>query len=289
LSDAGLPHAVLALVLGRGSTIGETLVTHDRVDAVTFTGSNEVGRALQLQATAAGKKVQLELGGKNPAVVLADADLELAAEHVARGAFLSTGQKCTATSRVIVERPVFEEFSERLAAHARTWPVGDPLDESTKIGPLASQSQLETVSRYLDLADREAAAFLAGGGRSDGGGYFVEPTVLTDLPATSRVVREEIFGPVAALLPVGSYGEAVALANDTPFGLTAAVFTRDLGKAMRFARDVRAGVVKVNQETAGLELHVPFGGTRESSSGSREQGKAAREFFTQWKTVYVDP
>jgi alpha-ketoglutaric semialdehyde dehydrogenase len=289
LADAGLPHGVLALVLGRGSTIGETLVTHDRVDAVTFTGSNEVGRVLQLQATAAGKKVQLELGGKNPAVVLADADLELAAEHVARGAFLSTGQKCTATSRVIVEQPVFAEFSERLVAHARTWPVGDPLDESTKIGPLASKSQLETVSRYLDLADREAATVLAGGGRGNGGGYFVEPTVLADLPPTSRVVREEIFGPVAALLPAGSYGEAVALANDTRFGLTAALFTRDLGRAMRFARDVRAGVVKVNQESAGLELHVPFGGMRESSSGSREQGKAAREFFTQWKTVYVDP
>ena len=266
--DAGLPDGVLNLVLGRGSVIGDALVTHDRVEAITFTGSNPVGRSMQLKATKAGKKVQLELGGKNPAIVLADADLELAAEQLARGAFLSAGQKCTATSRVIVERPVLDELTERLATLARSWPVGDPLDEGTKVGPLSSEAQ--------------------GGGRANGGGYFVEPTVLADLPTTSRVVREEIFGPVAAVLPAGSYAEAVALANDTPFGLTAALFTRDLGKALRFARDIRAGVVKVNQETAGLEFQVPFGGMGESSSGSREQGKVARDFFTQWKTVYLD-
>jgi aldehyde dehydrogenase (NAD+) len=288
LVDAGLPDDVLNLVLGRGSVVGDAIVTHERVDAVTFTGSNAVGRAMQLKAAEAGKKVQLELGGKNPAVVLADADLELAAEQVARGAFLSAGQKCTATSRVIVEQPVLEEFAERVTALARSWPVGDPLDETTKVGPLSSKAQLETVSAYLELADREAARVLSGGGVRDGGGYFVEPTVLADLPATSRVVREEIFGPVIALLPAGSYEEAVALANDTPFGLTAALFTRDLGKALGFARDVRAGVVKVNQESAGLEFQAPFGGMRESSSGSREQGKVARDFFTQWKTVYLD-
>jgi acyl-CoA reductase-like NAD-dependent aldehyde dehydrogenase len=288
LSDAGLPDGVLNLVLGRGSVVGDTIVVHDRVDAVTFTGSNPVGRALQLKATEAGKKVQLELGGKNPAVVLADADLQLAAEQVARGAFLSAGQKCTATSRVIVEQPVLEELGERVAALARSWPLGDPLDERTKVGPLSSQSQLDTVSAYLDLAEREAARVLAGGGRSDTGGYFVEPTVLADLPANSRVVREEIFGPVAALLPASSYEEAVALANDTPFGLTAALFTRDLGKTLRFVRDIRAGVVKVNQESAGLEFQAPFGGMRGSSSGSREQGKVARDFFTHWKTVYLD-
>jgi aldehyde dehydrogenase (NAD+) len=286
--DAGLPDGVLNLVLGRGSVVGDTLVTHDRVEAITFTGSNAVGRAIQLRATEAGKKVQLELGGKNPAVVLADADLELAAEQVARGAFLSAGQKCTATSRIIVERPVLEELGDRVAALARSWPVGDPLDERTKVGPLASKSQLDSVSGYLDVAERESARVLAGGGRPDGGGYFVEPTVLTDLPATSRVVREEIFGPVAALLPASSYEEAVALANDTPFGLTAALFTCDLGKALRFSRDIRAGVVKVNQESAGLEFQAPFGGMRQSSSGSREQGKVARDFFTQWKTVYLD-
>jgi alpha-ketoglutaric semialdehyde dehydrogenase len=288
LVDAGLPDGVLNLVLGRGSVVGDTLVTHDRVDAVTFTGSNPVGRGLELKATEAGKKVQLELGGKNPAVVLADADLELAAEQVARGAFLSAGQKCTATSRVIVENGVLEEFGERVAELARSWPVGDPLDQTTKVGPLASKAQLDTVSGYLDVAERDSARVLAGGGRPDGGGYFVEPTVFADLPPSSRVVREEIFGPVATLLPARSYEEAVALANDTPFGLTAALFTCDLGKALRFSRDIRAGVVKVNQESAGLEFQVPFGGMRQSSSGSREQGKVARDFFTQWKTVYLD-
>jgi alpha-ketoglutaric semialdehyde dehydrogenase len=290
LVDAGLPDGVLNLVLGRGSVVGDTLVTHDRVEAVTFTGSNPVGRAIELKAVEAGKKVQLELGGKNPAVVLADADLELAAEQVARGAFLSAGQKCTATSRVIVEGQVLEELGDRVAALARSWPVGDPLDDTTKVGPLASKSQLDTVSGYLEVAESEAARVLVGGRRPrpGGGGYFVEPTVLADLPATSRVVREEIFGPVAALLPASSYEEAVALANDTPFGLTAALFTRDLGKALRFSRDIRAGVVKVNQESAGLEFQAPFGGMRQSSSGSREQGKVARDFFTQWKTVYLD-
>jgi acyl-CoA reductase-like NAD-dependent aldehyde dehydrogenase len=288
LLDAGLPDGVLNLVLGRGSVVGDTLVTHDRVEAVTFTGSNSVGRTIELEAIEAGKKVQLELGGKNPAVVLADADLELAAEQIARGAFLSAGQKCTATSRVIVEGRVLEELADRLATLARSWPVGDPLDENTKVGPLASKGQLDTVSGYLDVAESESARVLVGGGRPDGGGYFVEPTVLADLPATSRVVREEIFGPVAALLSASSYEEAVALANDTPFGLTAALFTRDLGKALRFSRDIRAGVVKVNQESAGLEFQAPFGGMRQSSSGSREQGKVARDFFTQWKTVYLD-
>ena len=289
LADAGLPDGVVNLVLGRGATVGDAIVTHELVDAVTFTGSNAVGRAIQLRATEAGKKVQLELGGKNPAVVLADADLELAAEQVARGAFLSAGQKCTATSRVIVEQPVLAELSERLVALAESWPVGDPLDEATRVGPLSSQAQLETVCGYLDVAEREAATVLAGGRPgSSGGGYFVPPTVLADLPATSRVVREEIFGPVVALLPAGSYGEALALANDTPYGLTAALFTRDLGTALRFAREARAGVVKVNQESAGLEFQVPFGGMRQSSSGSREQGKVARDFFTQWKTVYLD-
>lgn len=290
LYEAGLPEGVLNLVLGRGSVVGETLVTHEAVSAITFTGSNAVGRSIQLTATEAGKKVQLELGGKNPAVVLADADPELAAEHVARGAFLSAGQKCTATSRVIVERPVLEELSARLVALAESWPVGDPLDERTKVGPLSSEAQLETVIGYLQLAQREHARVLAGGGRAEelGAGYFVRPTVLTDLSSSSRVVREEIFGPVATLLPADSFEEAVMLANDTPFGLTAGVFTRDLGKALRFARQARAGVVKVNQETAGLELQAPYGGMGESSSGSREQGKVARDFFTQWKTVYLD-
>jgi aldehyde dehydrogenase (NAD+) len=290
LADAGLPAGALNLVLGRSAVVGDVLVEHDAVAAITFTGSNAVGRALQLRATEQGKKVQLELGGKNPAIVLADADLAQAAEHVARGAFLSAGQKCTATSRVIVERPALEPLAERLVELARTWKLGDPLEDGTVVGPLASDAQLERVTGYLELARTEGGQALAGGGPAElNGGYYVEPTVLADLSPESRVAREEIFGPVASLLPADGFEEAIALANDTPFGLAASLFTRDLGRALRFVREIRAGVVKVNQETAGLELQVPFGGTKESSSGSREQGKVARDFFTEWKTVYLDP
>jgi aldehyde dehydrogenase (NAD+) len=290
LVDAGLPAGVLNLVLGKGSEVGDVLVTHAAVQAITFTGSNSVGRAIQRKATEHGKKVQLELGGKNPAVVLDDADLDLAADHVARGAFLSAGQKCTATSRVIVQDAVIGPFQERLAALAETWKLGDPLEADTKVGPLVSADQLQTVSGYLDAARREGARVLAGGGRAEqlGDGFYVKPTVLTEVAPDSRVVREEIFGPVAAILPATTYADAVQLANDTHYGLSASVFTNDLSRALRFADDIHAGVVKVNQESAGVEFHVPFGGMQESSSGSREQGRAAREFFTQWKTVYVD-
>ena len=290
LVDAGLPDGVLNLVIGKGSEVGDVLVTHDAVQAITFTGSNAVGRALQRKAIERGKKVQLELGGKNPAVVLDDADLDLAAEQVARGAFLSAGQKCTATSRVIVEAAVLQPFQERLAALAETWKLGDPLEADTRVGPLVSADQLQSVTDYLDVARQEGGRALAGGSRPDhlGDGYYIKPTVLTDVGPESRVVREEIFGPVAAVLSAGSYDEAVALANDTRYGLCASVFTNDLTRALRFADDLHAGVVKINQESAGLEFHVPFGGMQESSSGSREQGKAAREFFTQWKTVYMD-
>ncbi|HEX9269560.1 MAG TPA: aldehyde dehydrogenase family protein [Candidatus Limnocylindria bacterium] len=290
LLDAGLPAGVVNLVLGRGSEIGDVLTTHADVSAVTFTGSNAVGRALQAKAAAKGKKVQLELGGKNPAIVLADADLDFAAEQVARGAFMAAGQKCTATSRVIVDRGVAAELIDRLNARAEEWTVGDPLDPQTKIGPIVSSAQLESVLRYLDQARRDGARSSAGGARAGGAladGYFVQPTVFVDVAPEHTIAREEIFGPVAAILPVGSYEEAVALANDTPYGLSASIFTNDLAKAHRFAQDIRAGVVKVNQETAGIEYHVPFGGVKESSSGSREQGKAAREFFTESKTVYL--
>lgn len=288
LADAGLPHGVLNLVLGRSADVGDALID-GAPDALTFTGSNEVGRRLQLRAIERGAKVQLELGGKNPAVVLADADLDLAAEQIARGAFLSAGQKCTATSRVIVERPVLDPLAERLGRLAQAFRLGDPLDPDTTVGPLASRHQLERVNGYLELARADGGEVVAGGGDAElDGGYFVRPTVLAGLPADSAVVRDEIFGPVAALLPADSYDEALALANDTPYGLCATVFTRSLSLALRFARDARAGVVKINQESAGLELQAPFGGTKASSSGSREQGKAAREFFTEWKTVYVD-
>jgi acyl-CoA reductase-like NAD-dependent aldehyde dehydrogenase len=290
LQEAGLPDGVFNLVLGRGGEVGEVLVSHPDVDAVTFTGSNDVGRTVQLTAIEHGKRVQAEMGGKNPAIVLADADLMHAAEQVARGAFLSAGQKCTATSRVIVEEPIFDEFSERLTALANSWTVGDPLDEATDVGPLASSEQMRRVLGYLELAAEEGATALAGGGHSsDRDGYFLDLTLLTGVGPDSRVMNEEIFGPVAMLVPAKSFEEAIHLANDTPFGLSASLFTTNLGRALRFAREIRAGVVKVNQESAGIEPHLPFGGMKGSSNGWREQGTAAKEFFTEWKSVYIDP
>jgi aldehyde dehydrogenase (NAD+) len=242
-----------------------------------------------MKATERGKKVQLELGGKNPAVVLADADLDLAAEQVARGAFLSAGQKCTATSRVIVEHDVLAAFREKLVDLATSWTLGDPLDPQTKVGPVVSEAQRETVLSYLQPDAIGGGQVLCGGSAGDQKeGYFVAPTVVTDLDLGSRIVREEVFGPVAALIEARDEDEAIAIANDTPYGLSASIFTRDLGKALRFAQDIQAGVVKINQESAGLEFQVPFGGMKDSSSGSREQGKVARDFFTQWKTIYID-
>ena len=290
LVDAGLPAGVLNLVLGKGSEVGQTLTTHPAVDAISFTGSNKVGRAIQAKAVPLGKKIQLELGGKNPAVVLADAELDHAADQVARGAFLSAGQKCTATSRVIVEQAVWNDFRTRLVEKAEQLTMGDPLDPKSKLGPVSSEQQFDSVHHYLEIARKENATFLTGeptlGGKNNG--YFIRPVVLDNLSRQSVLVREEVFGPVATLLPAKNSEEALELANDTPFGLSASVFTNDLNRAMRFVRNLRAGVVKVNQETAGLEFQVPFGGMGDSSSGSREQGKVAREFFTQWKTVYID-
>jgi acyl-CoA reductase-like NAD-dependent aldehyde dehydrogenase len=288
LLEAGLPAGVLNLLLGRGAEIGAALTASPEVAAVSFTGSNAVGRSIQRAAAENGIKVQLELGGKNPAVVLADADLDHAAEQLARGAFLSAGQKCTATSRVFVEQPAFDELVERFSERASNWRLGDPLDPETRVGPVASQAQFDTINGYLDLA-RAEGSFAAGGGAAENdGGWYIQPSVVTGLARTSRVMTEEVFGPVAAVTPVDNLEQAIHEANDTPFGLTAALFTSNLHRAFRFADEVRAGVVKINQESAGLEFHVPFGGTKASSSGSREQGRAAREFFTEWKTVYID-
>ncbi len=287
--DAGLPPGVLNLVIGRGSVVGDALVEHPDVSAISFTGSNQVGSSIRLRAAARGTKLQLEMGGKNPAVVLADADLDLAAEHVARGSFLSAGQKCTATSRVIVDERVVESFTERLCRLTATWKLGDPMEPDTRIGPVVSQPALDSVLGYIRTGSAEGRIVLGGErAASLGDGYFVEPTVITGLSETSPVVNEEIFGPVAAVLPARDAADALRLANQTTYGLSASVFTRDLGRALQFASGLDVGVVKINQESAGLELHVPFGGNKQSSSGSREQGKVARDFFTQWKTVYVD-
>jgi alpha-ketoglutaric semialdehyde dehydrogenase len=293
LHRAGIPKGVFNVIFGRGSVIGNVLVAHPAVRALSFTGSNTVGQQVLQGCSVRGAKVQLEMGGKNPLVVLADANLEHAVELCAMGAFRSTGQKCTATSRVIVERSVLQAFTERLIVRAKQIQVGDPLDSATWMGPAVSKQQLDTVLSYIEAGKAEGATLLAGGNALTApeydGGYYVEPTLFTDVSPAMRIVREEIFGPVVAIIPAENFNDAVRLANDTIFGLSASVVTRDLGLAMRFAREIEAGIVHINSETAGAEPQVPFGGYKQSSSQSREQGKAARDFFTQIKTVYVDP
>jgi aldehyde dehydrogenase (NAD+) len=286
LAAAGLPDGVLNLVTGKGRMLSGELTGNPALAALTFTGSNAVGVGLRQAVADRNVKVQLELGGKNPAIVLADADLDDAAIQVARGAMLATGQRCTATSRVYVERAVFDEFLALLRARVAAFVVGDPFDEATDIGPLASVEQRDTVGSYLGVAKEQEADVVAGGGLLETA-CFVAPTILTGVGTDSVLMREEIFGPVVMLEPIDDLEQGIQAANDTEFGLSAALFTRNLGRAMNFIRGINAGVVHVNRETAGVEPHVPFGGVKGSSSMSREQGKAARVFFTTTKTVYV--
>ena len=288
LQDAGLPAGVLNVVFGSGE-VGSALVEDSAVKAVSFTGSNATGRKIYLACAARGAKCQTEMGGKNALVVLADADVDLAVDLAVSGAFRSAGQKCTATSRIIVEQPILAEFADALAERVRTLAVGDPLDPATYLGPVVSSAQQEKVLGYVEAARQEGARLLVGGAAGDERGFFVLPTVFTDVLPEMQLAREEIFGPVVGLIPARDYGDAVARANAVSFGLSASVVTRDLGRALAFIRDSDCGIVHVNSETAGAEPHVPFGGTKESSSGTREQGKAAREFYTQVKTVYLDP
>ncbi len=287
LDEAGLPKGVLNLVTGKGRQMSDSLLSDRRLAAVTFTGSGGVGTRIRQAVADRNVKVQLELGGKNPAIVLADADLEDAALQVARGAMLATGQRCTATSRVYVERPALPRFRKLLAETVAAMRVGDPLDDGTDIGPLASREQRETVGEYLSLAAEEGAVVSAGSLDAQGDGCFVSPVVLEEVADDSRLIREEIFGPVAVLVAVEDFEEAIRRANDTEFGLSSALFTSNLARATEFIRRTDSGLVHVNRETAGVEPHVPFGGVKGSSSMSREQGKAARQFFTATKTVYL--
>ena len=292
LDEAGLPAGVLNLVTGSAANVGDPLVQDPRVVAITFTGSNETGAELRRSAAERGAKLQLELGGKNPAIVLADADLDHALGHVVAGAMMSTGQKCTATSRAIVDRRIIDRFTELLADRIGALKVGDPLDAETQIGPLIDERAADRVAGEVDAAKQEGAELVVGGERLGSGlerGAFLAPTLFADVDPTSRLGQDELFGPVLGVIPVDSMEEAMAVANQVKFGLSASIFTRDLGRALVFAREIEAGVVHVNSETAGAEPQVPFGGMKGSSSYSREQGKAAREFFTQMKTVYIDP
>lgn len=285
LAAAGLPHGVLNLVTGKGRRMSTELVGNRNLAALTFTGSGSVGMRLRQAVADRNVKVQVELGGKNPAVVLADADLEDAAIQIIRGAMLSTGQRCTATSRVYVERAAAQHLRKLLCRQVEHLVVGDPFDEATDVGPLASLEQAETVGGYLELARDEGVEVLTGGQLDNG--CFVQPTILAGVDRRSALLREEIFGPVLVIEEIDDFDAAMAAANDTEFGLSSALFTRDLAKVMAFVKRTESGIVHINRETAGVEPHVPFGGVKGSSSLNREQGTAARQFFTTTKTVYL--
>lgn len=288
---AGLPEGVLNLVNGRGVIVGNALVEHQDTVAVTFTGSNQVGREIALKAVARNKKFQLELGGKNPVVVLEDADLDLAAKLTIEGTMKQTGQRCTATSRVYVVQSIYDSFMEKLLDKVKQIKVGDGLDETVDMGPLASNKQFETVSSYIAKGTEEGAELLYGGKRLEGpnyfGGYFIEPTIFGNVTNEMTITREEIFGPVLAVIKVVDYSEGLAKANDTIYGLSASLFTTSLDKAFHFIKHSEVGMVQINGETGGAEPQAPFGGMKESSSGTREQGQAAVEFFTSYKTVAI--
>jgi aldehyde dehydrogenase (NAD+) len=291
MAEAGLPPGVLNLVQGRGPVVGEAIVGHQQLAGVSFTGSNQIGRAIQRRLVERNAKVQLELGGKNPLIVLHDADLDKAVRWTVSGAMRMAGQKCTATSRVIVEEQVLAEFTDRLVDQVRRLRVGDGLDPATHVGPVISETQQSKVLDYVHLGIREGAEVLTGGDAlEDGGyeeGYFVAPTVFGSVQPGMRIMQEEIFGPVVGVVGARDTAHAIEIANNVPFGLTASLVTRDLSAALHYVDMIAAGVVHVNRESTALDFYAPFGGMKASSSHSRELGKAARDFFTETKTVYL--
>lgn len=291
--EAGFPSGVVNIVTGAGSVIGQGMIDHPDINGITFTGSDSVGKKIGLGAFNRGAKYQLEMGGKNPVIIAADADLDLAVEATISGGLRSTGQKCTATSRVIVVRDVYEEFKEKLLTNVKELKVGNGLENETWMGPCASESQLNTVLSYIEKGIDEGATLLYGGKRIEEGelanGFYVQPTVFENVKSHMTIAKEEIFGPVLALMKVDTLEEALGVANDVKFGLSASIFTRNIGNMLSFVQDMEAGLVRINAESAGVELQAPFGGMKQSSSHSREQGQAAIEFFTSIKTVFVKP
>lgn len=293
ISRSGIPAGVFNLVMGRGSVIGDALVKHPGIAAVSFTGSVGVGRRIAEACVQGHKKVQLEMGGKNPQVILDDANLQQAVELSVQSAFFSTGQRCTASSRLIVTEGIHDAFVEGVKARLAGLKIGDALTAGTDIGPVVSQAQLEQDLSYVEIARSQGATVQAGGQRvachtgSGAEGFFMAPALITDSTPEQRINREEVFGPVASVIRVKNYEEALAVTNDTEFGLSAGIATQSLKHATHFKRHAQAGMVMVNLPTAGVDYHVPFGGRKGSSYGPREQGRYAQEFYTTVKTAYT--
>jgi alpha-ketoglutaric semialdehyde dehydrogenase len=291
IGRAGLPAGVFNLVMGRGSVVGEALLASPDVAAISFTGSVDTGRAIATKCAATMKKFQLEMGGKNPLVVLDDADLKNAVGCAVQGAFYSTGQRCTASSRLIVAKGIHDRFVAAVTEELKGLVVDDALKPGTQIGPVVDQKQLDQDQRYIDIGRQEQARLTWGGERlnRETPGFYLQPALFTETSNEMRINREEIFGPVASVIRVDGYDEALAVANDTPFGLTSGICTTSLKHAQHFKQHSESGMVMVNLPTAGVDYHVPFGGRKSSSYGPREQGRYAMEFYTGVKTSYVLP
>ncbi len=292
LDEAGLPPGAWNVVMGSGSAVGDPLVQHPDVRVVSFTGSTEVGRRISVACAPTFKRLHLEMGGKNAILVMEDADIDLAVDGAVWGAFGTTGQRCTASSRLLVHRKVYGEFTEKLAARARALVVGNGLDASVEMGPCVSQRQRENVARYVEIGKKEGARLLCGGEKLEAGalarGWFFQPTVFADANATMRVSCEEIFGPVTTVIPIDSLEEGVRVANSVPYGLSGSIYTRDVNKAFAAMRDFQTGIFYVNSSTIGAEVHLPFGGVKDTGNGHREAGIAGLDVFTEWKSIYVD-
>jgi aldehyde dehydrogenase (NAD+) len=292
LLDAGVPDGVVNIVTGSGSRVGEPLMRHPDVKVISFTGSTEVGSRVARVGAEGLKHVSLEMGGKNPMIVMDDAELDLVAEGALWGAFGTSGQRCTATSRLIAHRAVVGELTERLGERAERLVVGSGLDERTDMGPSINQGQLDTVLSYVQIGKSEGARLVCGGARlADGAlahGFFHQPTIFTDVKRTMRIAQEEIFGPVLSIIPVESLEEAIDVANDIPYGLSSAIYTRNVNDAFRAMRDLYTGIVYVNAPTIGAEIHLPFGGTKGTGNGHREGGTQVLDVFSEWKSIYVD-
>ncbi len=288
LIEAGIPKGVVNFVTGSGRTVGDTLVGSPKVHGVSFTGSVSVGMGIYEKAMKNLTRVQLEMGGKNPTIVLKDANIDTAVKMTVAGGFGLTGQACTATSRVIVEASIADEYAKAMVAAARSLKVGNGLEAGVQMGPAVSQDQLQTDLEYIGIGQKEGAKLLTGGSQAGDGGYYVQPTVFDHVDALMRIGQEEIFGPVISIIRATDFEDALAKANGIGFGLAAAVITNDLQKAFQFANRIDAGVVKINEPTTGLALQAPFGGFKHSSANTfKEQGQAAIEFYTRTKTIYI--
>ncbi|MDT5295580.1 MAG: alpha-ketoglutaric semialdehyde dehydrogenase [Acidobacteriota bacterium] len=291
-AEAGLPAGVLNLVLGSGSEAGDEIVGHRAVRAISFTGSNAVGVSLYEQAARRGVRVQCEMGGKNPVVVLEDADLGLAVESTAQGAFGSSGQRCTATSRAVVVDEIADEFVRRVVERANAYRLGDGMNPETEIGPIVDASQFKSVLSFMDIGREDGAELMCGGEPAEVAGqrkgFFIKPTVFDRVTPDMRLAREEIFGPVLSVLRVKDFEEALQVANDSEYGLSSSIFTNDAVRVFRFVEEIETGMTHINSPTTGGEAHVPFGGIKSTGVGAFEQGSTALDFYTELKVVYVD-